>query len=155
MRHRVFGNHLGRNTKQAKALYRSLVTALLVNGKIETSLAKAKAVQGMIDRIINFGKKNTAAARREVVKTMGKDALLTKIFKELAPRFSDRNSGYTRIVRLGQRFSDTAERVFLELVEGVEPIKVETKDTSSGTQEKKMEKGSERAKIRKPNSVGK
>lgn len=133
MRHRVFGNQLGRNTKQARALYRSLVSELLDHGKIETTLAKAKSVNGMVDRVINFAKKNTLSARREFVKVMGNDKLSNKVFSQVAPKLANRQSGYSRIIRLGKRFSDTTEKVILELVEGIEtPIaKNETKETGS------------------------
>ncbi len=93
MRHRVFKNHLGRNTKQARALYRSLVSAVLDRGRIETTLAKAKAVRGEIDKAINLSQKNPA-----------------------------RKSGHSRIIRLGKRFSDTAEMVILELVDRPESV---------------------------------
>ncbi len=146
MRHKVFGNQLGRNMKQARALYRSLVFELLDHGKIETTLAKAKSVTGLIDHVLNFAKKNTISAKREVVKIMGDDKLSKKLFSEVAPKFSNRNSGYTRIIRLGQRFSDTTEKVILELVEGVEipPTKNATKDSSGEIQVKKAETGKKR-----------
>ena len=120
MRHKIHGNQLGRNTKQARALYRNLVKEVLDHGKIETTLAKAKAIQGMVDRVLNYAKKNTVSARREAVKILGTDLLLKKLFYEVGPKYSNRHSGYSRIIRLGQRFSDTTERVILELVEGVE-----------------------------------
>ena len=126
MRHAVYGNQLGRNTNQAKALYRSLVSELLDHGRIETTVAKAKAVIPIIDKTINFAKKNTIAARREVVKILGSEKLLGKIFTEVAPKYSNRNSGYSRIIRLGNRFSDAAKLAILELVE--EDPKVQNDD---------------------------
>lgn len=94
MRHRVFGNQLGRNTKQARALYKSLVAEVLKHSRIETTLAKAKAVRGEIDKAINASRENLT-----------------------------RKSGHSRIIRLGKRFSDTAEMVILELVDKEEPKK--------------------------------
>lgn len=126
MRHKVFGNQLGRNTKQARALYRGLTRDLLLHGRIETTLAKAKAVVPMVDHVITLAKKNSIAARREVTKMLGTDKSLDKIFGEVAPSFSNRNSGYTRIIRLGERFSDQAKLVVLELIETPKP---ETKTT--------------------------
>ena len=120
MRHRVYGNQFGRNTNQAKALYRGLVSELFLRGRIETTQKKAKAVRNIVDKVITFAKKNTVASRRQVVKILGNNYQLDKIFGEIAPKLTNRSSGYTRIIRLGQRFSDTAEKVFLELVEGVE-----------------------------------
>lgn len=127
MRHKVFGNQLHRNTNKAKALYRSLVHEVFMHGRIETTLPKAKAVRATIDRVMTFAKKNSVSARREVVKILGGDDGLDRIFNEVAPKFSNRNSGYTRIIKLGQRFSDTAEKVYLELVEGIEVKKDEVK----------------------------
>lgn len=109
MRHRIFGNQLGRNTKQARALYRSLLLEVFDHGRIETTLAKARAIRPDVDKIITLVKKNSLAARRQIVKILGSDLVLKK-------SFSDRNSGYSRIIRLGQRFSDTTEKVILELI---------------------------------------
>lgn len=119
MRHKVFGNQLGRNTKQARALYRGLTRELLFRGRIETTLAKAKTIVPMVDHIITFAKKNTVSARREVVKILGGENFLDKIFNEVAPRFSNRNSGYSRIIHLKNRFSDSTKLAIIELVEGV------------------------------------
>lgn len=117
MRHKVFGNQLGRNKKQVKALYRSLILALLDHSKIETTLAKAKAVQSSVDKAINLAKNNSVFARRQLAK------LLATNKKFDMSRFSDKNSGYTRIIRLGPRLSDSTEKVILELVGHVEPVK--------------------------------
>ena len=102
-------NHLGRRTNVAKALYRGLILSVLEKGKIQTTLAKAKSVQGEIDKVVNWLKDGSVNARRQIVKTLGQDVR----FKN---DFTDRKSGHTRIVRLGQRFSDAAEMVNLELI---------------------------------------
>lgn len=121
MKHKVFGNHLGRPTNQAKALVRNLVMEVVDHGRIETTLPKAKIVVGEIDRVINFAKKKTVAARREVVKILGgENKIVEKLFSDFSSRFKDRNSGYTRIIRTGKRISDTAEMAILELVDFVE-----------------------------------
>lgn len=127
MRHKVFGNHLGRRTNVAKALYRGLVAQVLENGRIETTHAKAKAIRADIDRVINYGKKTNIAARREVSKILGGDRLVREIFSKISPSLSDRTSGYTRIIRLGQRISDATDKVLIELVNytPVEKVKVE------------------------------
>lgn len=124
MRHKVFGNQLGRPTNQAKALYRSLVTEVLSRGRVKTTRAKAKAVQGEIDKMINFSKQATPHARRLMLKALGAD----RLFDKFAKSFGDRKSGYSRIVRLGPRLSDAAEMVILELVEKIEPKQEETKE---------------------------
>ncbi len=125
MRHRLKGNQLGRPTNQAKALYKSLITELLEHGRIETTLAKAKAVVGLVDKLINSAKKNTVSARREVAKTLTNKPIIDKLFVEIAPGYPNRSSGYTRVMRLSRRFSDTAEMVLLELVEKVAITKPE------------------------------
>lgn len=148
MRHHYFGNQLGRSTKQVRALYRNLVSEVLDHGRIETTLAKAKAVRGLVDRTIGYAKKNTVAAQREAVKTLGSDKLLKKLFSEIGPKYSNRNSGYTRIIRLGQRFSDTTEKVILELVEGV-TLKIETKpEEKTETMKVKNSRASRPSKIK-------
>lgn len=100
---------------------RNLAIQLLTYGRVKTSLARAKAVLSTIDRVINFAKKNTVAARREIVKILGTEKLLGKITGEIAPKYKDRNSGYGRLIRLGQRLSDSAQMAILELVEGITP----------------------------------
>lgn len=129
MRHKVSGNQLGRNTKQAKALYRGLTKSLFLHGRIQTTLAKAKSAVPMIDRVISFAKKNNVSARREVAKILGGVDLIDKVFNEIGPRFVNRNSGFSRIIKLGDRLSDSTKLAILELVEGVqkEEPKVEVK----------------------------
>jgi len=136
MRHSYFGNHLGRSTNGAKALYRGLTIELFDHGRIETTLAKAKAIIPMVDRVVSFAKKNSISARREVTKILGNEKMLDKIFTEIAPKYSDRHSGFSRIIRLQERFSDSAQLAILELVEGItlapvieEPKKAVTKKT--------------------------
>lgn len=117
------GNQLGRRTNVVKALYRSLLTEVLEHGRITTTLAKAKAVQGDLDRLINWAKAGTVNARRLTVKTLTTD----KFFGKFAKSYPERVSGYSRVIRLGQRLSDTSEMVILELLETkkVEEPKVE------------------------------
>ncbi|OGG18854.1 50S ribosomal protein L17 [Candidatus Gottesmanbacteria bacterium RIFCSPHIGHO2_01_FULL_47_48] len=119
MKHRIRHNQLGRNTNQAKALYQGLATSVLSLGRIETTLAKAKAVLPLVDNIVNLAKKNDVNSRRLVIKSLGSDQLIDRIFNQISPAFGSRPSGYTRIIRLGQRLSDGAERAILELVEQV------------------------------------
>ncbi|MCL4389763.1 MAG: 50S ribosomal protein L17 [Patescibacteria group bacterium] len=109
------------NTNQAKARRRGLVSALFERGKIETTVAGAKSVAGLADKLMGLAKKNTVASRRQAIKILGGDRLIAKIFGEVAPKYANRQSGYTRLIRLGQRFSDTAEMGILEFVEGTEP----------------------------------
>lgn len=122
MRHRVHGNQLGRRTNTAKALYRSLVFALLSHGRIETSVPKAKAVRSLVDKIIALSKSDTPANRRRINSLLGTEQLSKMLFAEMGPRFASRTSGYTRIIKLGRRFSDQAEMAIFELVEQGAPV---------------------------------
>lgn len=96
-------------TNWSKAVRRGLIIEILQRGRIETTLAKAGAVQGEIDKVVNLLKEKSVNSRRQLVKMLGQEV---KIDKD----FSGRNSGYSRIIRLGQRFSDAAEKVVLELI---------------------------------------
>ncbi len=159
MRHKVFGNHLGRRTNVAKALYRGLVAQVLENGRIETTHAKAKAIRADIDRVINYGKKTNISARREVVKILGGDRLVEDLFSKISPSLSDRTSGYTRIIRLGQRLSDATDKVLIELVnfvpvEKVKIIKTQTEEKKTEVIKKSMEKIKE-IKVKKTAGVKK
>lgn len=145
MKHRIKHNQLGRNTNQAKALYRGLISALLTKGRIETSRAKAKAVQGAIDRIINLGKKNDVNSRRIVGRTLGSDQLTGTIFSA-ASQMNGRTSGYTRIIKIGPRFSDSAEQVYLELVERPSVVVPLAESPDKETQTKVKEKPAKETK---------
>lgn len=100
-----------------KALRRGLVISVFEKGKIETTLAKAKAVVPEIDRVMTFAKTDSVHARRQVTKILGSDKELNQIFKVVAPMTGTRNSGFTRIIKLGPRFSDATDMAILELVD--------------------------------------
>lgn len=121
MRHSYYGNHLGRRTNQAKALYRSLMATMLIKGRMETTKSKAKVVQPDIERLINLAKTDSVANRRMAARALGTDRLTNRLFKEIGPAFEGVSSGFTRIIRLGQRFSDTAEMVIFELTRLPQP----------------------------------
>ena len=107
---------LGKKTDQRKAMLRGMVTLLLEKGSIETTLPRAKELSSVADKMITLGKKNTLAARREALAYITKEDVVKKLFDEIAPKYADRNGGYTRILKLGPRQGDNAEVVFLELV---------------------------------------
>ncbi|TAH51118.1 MAG: 50S ribosomal protein L17 [Chloroflexota bacterium] len=111
------GRHLGRNSAQRKALFKSLVTQVLQYERIETTEAKAKAVRGDVDKIITLAKRGDVHSRRLVLKTVQDKKVVEKLFDKIGPRFKERNGGYTRIIKLGQRHGDAAEMVLLELTE--------------------------------------
>ena len=116
MRHRVSGRKLSRPTGHRMAMYYNLTTDLLRYEKITTTHAKAKEVRGIAEKVITLGKAGSLYARRQVLATISDKKIVDKVFDELAPRYTDRSGGYTRILRLGPRFGDGAHMVQLELV---------------------------------------
>ena len=107
---------LGRTTAQRKAMLRGMVTLLLENGKIETTLTRAKETASMAEKMITIAKKDTLANKRQVMAFITKEDVATKLFKEIAPKYADRNGGYTRITKIGPRRGDAAEMAIIELV---------------------------------------
>ena len=107
---------LGRTTAQRQAMLRGMVTYLLENGSIETTLTRAKEVRALTEKMITLGKTNTLASRRAALAYITKEDVVSKLFSEIAPKYEDRQGGYTRILKLGPRQGDNAEMVFLELV---------------------------------------
>lgn len=117
MPHQIAGRHLNRNSSQRKALFKGLVTQVLQHERIETTEAKAKAVRGDVEKMITLAKRGDVHSRRLVLKTVADKKVVAKLFDKIAPRFADRNGGYTRIIHLGPRHGDAAEMVLLELTE--------------------------------------
>ena len=107
---------LGRTTAHRKAMLRGMVTYLLENGQIETTLTRAKEVRCMAEKMITLGKKNTLASRRQALAYITKESVVTKVFSEIAPKYAERNGGYTQIYKLGQRRGDAAEMALIMLV---------------------------------------
>ncbi len=116
MRHRRQGRKLGRNASHRKALFRNMVTDFLDKEHLVTTVAKAKELRPVAEKMITLGKKESLPARRRALSIIRRKAVVRKLFDDLAPRFADRNGGYTRIVRLGFRRGDSAEIALLELV---------------------------------------
>ena len=107
---------LGRATDARLAMLRALVTFLLENGKIETTLSRAKETSSMAEKMITIAKKDTLANKRQVMAFITKEDVATKLFKEIAPKYADRSGGYTRITKIGPRRGDGAEMAIIELV---------------------------------------
>ena len=107
---------LGRPTAHRNAMLRGMVTYLLENGSIETTLSRAKEVRSMAEKMITLGKKNTLASRRQALAYITKEDVVKKLFSEIAPEYANRNGGYTRIVKIGPRRGDCAEMAIIELV---------------------------------------
>src|SRR5512133_1859592 len=106
MRHRRAGWKLGRNTEHRRALLRNLVTSLIVEERIETTVTKAKAMRSHVEKMITLGKKGDVAARRQAAAYLMTPEAVEKLFGKISPRFGDRNGGYTRIVLTGFRKGD-------------------------------------------------
>ena len=107
---------LGRPTDHRQATLRGLVTYLLENGKIETTVTRAKEVRAMAERMITLGKNDTLHSRRQVLSYVTKEDVTKKLFDEIAPKYADKNGGYTRIIKTGPRRGDAAEMCIIELV---------------------------------------
>ena len=110
---------LGRTTAHRNAMLRGMVTLLLKNGQVETTLTRAKEVRSMAEKMITLGKKNTLASRRAALAYITKEDVVTKVFVELAPLYAERNGGYTQIYKLGPRRGDGAEMAIVKLVDYV------------------------------------
>ena len=108
---------LGRPTDHRRAMLRGMVTYLLENGKIETTVTRAKEVSSMAEKMITLGKKNTLATRRAALGYITKEAVVAKLFSEIAPKYANRNGGYTQIYKLGPRRGDAAEMALIKLVD--------------------------------------
>lgn len=113
----MFGTRkLGRTSAQRKATLRAMTTYLFENGKIETTFYRAKEVQPVAEKMVTLAKKNTLASYRKALSYITKEDVANKLFKEIAPKYADRNGGYTRVTRLGPRRGDAAEMAVIELV---------------------------------------
>lgn len=107
---------LGRASDHRKAMLRAMVTYLLENGKIETTLACAKEVRSMAEKMITLGKRDDLHAKRQVFSFITKENVAKKVIDEIGPKYTDRDGGYTRIVKTGVRRGDAAEMAIIELV---------------------------------------
>lgn len=117
MRHQRSGKKLNRNTKQRKALFKSLIQSLIIHEEIKTTESKAKAIKGLIDKLIAKAKKGTLHVRRQILAFLPDKIAANKLVDEIAPRFKTRTSGFTKFQRLGLRKGDKAMIVKMELIE--------------------------------------
>ena len=107
---------LGRTSEHRNAMLRAMVTYLFENGKIETTVARAKEVRSMAEKMVTLGKKEELHAKRQVYSYITKETVAKKVIDEYGPKYADRNGGYTRIVKIGPRRGDAAEMAIIELV---------------------------------------
>jgi len=117
MRHLKAGKRLGVTTSHRKAMMRNLVTALLEHGEIQTTITRAKEMRKYFDKMIGLGKKRDLHSRRQALAFVKSKEAVKKLFDEYGPLYEDRNGGYTRIYRLGQRLGDNAQMALIQMVD--------------------------------------
>ena len=127
MRHRVSGRKFGRESGHRKLMLKNLVKSLVEHGRINTTVAKAKEIRGLAERLITYGKKNTVHHRRLAYRILQNRTLVKKVFDELAPQYSDREGGYTRVLKAGFRRGDSAAMAIIEYIQK-EKEKIDTKN---------------------------
>ncbi len=135
---------LGRPTDQRKAMLRGMVTLLLENGQLVTTVTRAKELRSIADKMITLGKKNTLASRRAALAFITKESVVTKVFTEYASLYAERNGGYTQIFRMGQRRGDGAEIAVIKMIDYVKPAPV-VEDPKAAKKAAKAEKKAEAA----------
>jgi len=136
MRHKVDGRLFGRPANQRKALLRGLVASLLEHERIETTVAKAKEVRKIAEKVITLGIKGDLAAKRLALSYVPNRTVVARLFKEIAPRFSGRNGGYLRIIHSRQRVNDSAPLAVLEFIDYEELKKSRDKEKEAKTEKK-------------------
>ena len=138
MRHLKTGRKLGRNSAHRHAMFRNMVTSLIVHGRVRTTDAKAKELRRYADRMITLGKQQTIAARRRARRFVRTDAALARLFNELAPLFAQRPGGYTRITKVAARRGDAAPLSVVELTE--QPVVAKSAEPSKDAKSKDKKK---------------
>lgn len=116
MRHLKKGKKLSRKSGPRRALFQGLAISLILRGKIQTTLAKAKALRPKVERLVTSGRKNTLASRRHLLKILNNDKAVKKLLAELGPKYAARKGGYTRIIKIKQRRGDCAKMAIIEFV---------------------------------------
>jgi large subunit ribosomal protein L17 len=141
MRHKVATRHFGRTANQRKALLRGLVASLFEHQRIETTVARAKAIKGIAEKLVTFGKRGDLHAKRMVMSYIPNRAVVAKLFSDIAPRFADRNGGYLRIVHTRQRVNDGAPMAIIEFIdfETVKPAEAAKTDKKEKKERRKEE----------------
>jgi len=152
MRHRNAGFKLGRNTSHRRALLRNLVTSVIERDRVETTVAKAKAVRPHVEKMITLGKKGDLHSRRQALSFLQTDDAVTRLFETVAPRYGDRQGGYLRIVRTGFRKGDGGETAFIELLGAEKELEAKAKKREEIKAKKRadLEKQLEEAKKEEP-----
>ena len=141
---------LGRTTAHRKAMLRGMVTLLLENGQIETTLTRAKEVRSMAEKMITLGKKNTLASRRAALAYITKEDVVTKLFSEIAPTYENRNGGYTQIFKLGARRGDAAEMAIVKLIKEESAVEEKPAEEAKKAPKKAAKKAEETPAVEAP-----
>ena len=139
MRHRNAGFKLGRNPSHRRAVLRSLVTSIILNDRIETTVTKCKASQPLVEKMITLGKKGTVHHRRQAAAYLMTPDAVDRLFATVAPRYGDRNGGYLRIVRTGFQQGDGAEKVVIELLGAEKQLEVKREKRAERKAKKRAE----------------
>jgi large subunit ribosomal protein L17 len=155
MRHRVRAGVLGRSPSHRLAMYRNLVTSLLEHERIETTDAKAKGVRRIAERMITLGKRGDLHARRRALRVIRSRKVTAKVFDDLAERFRDRPGGYTRIIKVRNRFGDAAPMSIIELVEGAVKARAKAAKKAGRKAKTKPEKATKKAEPEKKKAASK
>ena len=156
MRHKKKVNHLGRTASHKKALMRNMAAQLIEHKEIKTTLAKAKELRGYVERLITYGKKGAVHHRRLAFKFLQNKEAVHELFESIASAYEDRNGGYTRIIKLGQRKGDGASVAVMQLVgyeagaETAKPEKTSKKASKKAEPKKEKESKPEAKKEEKP-----
>jgi large subunit ribosomal protein L17 len=116
MRHRNGGFKLGRNTSHRRALLRNLVTSIILNDRVHTTITKAKATRPIVEKMITLGKNGSVHSRRQALAYLMTPESVDRLFKTVAPRYATRPGGYSRIIRTGVRKGDASEMAYIELL---------------------------------------
>ena len=122
MRHRKGGFKLGRNTSHRRALLRNLVTSIILNDRVHTTVTKAKATRPIVEKMITLGKNGSVHARRQALAYLMGPESVDRLFNTVAPRYATRPGGYSRIVRTGVRKGDASEMAFIELLDAEQEL---------------------------------
>jgi len=123
MRHRKLGRRLGRDSSHRQAMFSNMAASLIKHEQIITTLPKAKDLKRVMDKYITLAKRGDQNSRRLAISRIGDEAMVKKLFEVLAPRYKDRHGGYTRVLKAGFRYGDSAPRAVIELVDRDESVK--------------------------------
>jgi large subunit ribosomal protein L17 len=153
MRHRNAGYKLGRNTSHRRALLRNLVTSIVLEDRVETTVAKAKAARPNVEKLITLGKRGDLHARRQALAYLQTREAVTRLFDTVAPRYGDRQGGYLRIIRSGFQRGDGAEKAFIELL-GAEQLLDEKRQKRAEARAKRREEMQKQLEEQQPPEGG-